>query len=42
MSQATFDEWNSATPAGIPERIGQKNVRSFDQIREIKKVKGVR
>lgn len=43
MSQVTFDEWNSATPANLPERVGkQTSPKSFAEIREIKKTKGIK
>ncbi len=35
MSQATFDEWESKTPADIPKRVGpeRKKMNSTDDIR---------
>lgn len=42
MSQATFDEWNATTPANLPDRVGKQKVRSFDQIREVRKTKEIK
>lgn len=43
MAQSTFDEWNSDSPKNLPERVGTpKAPRSFDEIRQIKKVKGIK
>ena len=33
MSQKTIDEWESATPKNIPERVGVAPVRSTEDIR---------
>lgn len=34
MSKSTLDEWNKDTPHDIPERKGEKQVRSIDDLRE--------
>lgn len=35
MKQSTFDEWNSSTPANLPERVEKKDKK----LNEYKKVK---
>jgi peptidyl-tRNA hydrolase len=37
MSQKTFDEWNSATPAKIPERVGKP--KTLEDLKKIAKAK---
>lgn len=34
MKQTTFDEWNKDTAENLPDRIGEKPVRSIDDIKE--------